>query len=84
MKSHQSQSDSSGETPPAEITLKSKSAKRSSSNNNNVNVNHHNNNNNSNDRKKKALPVRKLLELERAAHPAAEKNDDVIQCHTVS
>jgi hypothetical protein len=83
MKSHQSQSDSSGETPPAEITLKSKSAKRSSNNNNNnVNVNHHNNNNN--DRKKKALPVRKLLELERAAHPATEKNDDVIQCHTVS
>jgi hypothetical protein len=44
------------------------------------------------DRKKKSLPVRKLLELERASHPAATNDDDddddngaddVIQCDAV-
>ena len=88
MKNHQSDSGttSAGELPTTDS--KSKANKKSHLNNNN-------NNNINSDRKKKALPVRKLLEIERASHVASDDDvadvrnddrhaDDVIHCDRVS
>ena len=87
MKNHQSDSGttSAGELPTTDS--KSKANKKSHLNNNNNNIN--------SDRKKKALPVRKLLEIERASHVASDDDvadvrnddrhaDDVIHCDRVS
>ena len=86
MKNHQSHS---GTTAGGELQTtadtKSKTNKKS----------HLNNNNNNGDRKKKALPVRKLLEIERASHVASDDDvsdvrngdrhsDDVIHCDQVT